>query len=138
MILADGVYSNNRDTRSMASGEVRARNTLMRRDFPTFPAINKIYLGPGMGFNLGEFELCVVGVHLLDLFSRRCSKNLDNLHKLVHSTVSGEDGLAKHQFCKYRSFSKGFYQYHFYKMKFDSPNSPANTHPADHTSMLVV
>ena len=27
VILADGVYSNNRDTRSIASGEVRARNT---------------------------------------------------------------------------------------------------------------
>ena len=76
VILADGVYSNNRDTRSMASGEVRARNTLMRRDFPTFPAINKIYLGPGMGFNLGEFELCVVGVHLLDLLSCWSSQHL--------------------------------------------------------------
>ena len=120
VILADGVYSNNRDTRSMASGEVRARNTLMRRDFPTFPAINKIYLGPGMGFNLGEFELCVVGVHLLDLLSCWSSQHLqnmssghrmariheswigrqwhlDNFHELVHSAITRENRLGEEQ-----------------------------------------
>ena len=36
VILADGVYSNNRDTRSMASGEVRARNTF-KTDIGTSP-----------------------------------------------------------------------------------------------------
>ncbi len=29
-----------------------------------------------MGLDLGELELRVVGVHLLDLFSRGCSQNL--------------------------------------------------------------
>ena len=35
-----------------------------------------LYLGPGMGLDLGELELRVVGVHLLDLFSSGRAQHL--------------------------------------------------------------
>ena len=64
------MYSNNRDTRSIASGEVRARNTFKIKDVGTSAKnLAKTHLGPGVGFDLRELELCVVGVHLLYLLS---------------------------------------------------------------------
>ena len=76
VILADGVYSNNRDTRSIASGEVRARNTCKTDIDQKSSKLAKPYLWPGMSFDLGELELCVVGVHLLYLLSSGGAQHL--------------------------------------------------------------
>ena len=54
-------------------------------------------LWPRVSLDLRELELCVVRIHLLDLLPRRSSKNLDDLHQLVHPAVPGEDGLAQHE-----------------------------------------
>lgn len=50
-----------------------------------------------MGFDLRELVFHVVGVHRLDLFSGRCTKNLDNFHQLVDTTLTGEQWLPQHQ-----------------------------------------
>ena len=55
------------------------------------------YLGPGVRLDLGKLELCVVWIHLLDLFPGGRPQDLDDLHQLVHPAVPGEDGLAQHQ-----------------------------------------
>ena len=54
------------------------------------------YLGPRMGFDLRELELCVIWVHLLDLLSGGGAQHLDNLHQLVHPTISRKYWLAEH------------------------------------------
>ena len=53
-------------------------------------------LGEGVRSDLREFVLHVVGVHSLDLFSRRCTENLDDLHKLVDTALAGEKRLPLH------------------------------------------
>ena len=49
-----------------------------------------------MGFDLRELELCVIWVHLLDLLSGGGAQHLDNLHQLVHPTISRKYWLAEH------------------------------------------
>lgn len=63
--------------------------------------IGKTYLTPWMGLNLWKFELCVIGVHLSYLLLCGCTKNLDDLNQLIHTTVSWEDWLTKQQLCKH-------------------------------------
>ena len=58
------------------------------------------YLGPGVRLDLGKLELCVVRIHLLDLFPGGGAQDLDDLHQLVHSAVPGEDGLTQHELSK--------------------------------------
>ena len=50
-----------------------------------------------MRLDLGELELCVVRIHLLDLFPGGGAQDLDDLHQLVHPAVPGKDGLPQHQ-----------------------------------------
>jgi hypothetical protein len=38
-----------------------------------------------MGFDLGEFEFTIVGIHTVDLFTSRGSQNFDNFYQLVNS-----------------------------------------------------
>ena len=38
-----------------------------------------VYLGPRVRFDLGEFKLRVVGVHLPYLFSSGCAEHFDDL-----------------------------------------------------------
>ena len=45
-------------------------------------------LAPGVGCDLGELELGVVGVHAVDLFPGGGTQDLDDLHQLVHSTLT--------------------------------------------------
>ena len=53
-----------------------------------------------MRLDLGKLELCVVRIHLLDLFPGGGAQDLDDLHQLVHPAVPGEDGLPQHQLGK--------------------------------------
>ena len=53
------------------------------------------YLIPGVGLDLRELELSVVGVHLSYLLLGGRPEDLDDLHQLVDSTVTWEDGLAQ-------------------------------------------
>ena len=62
-----------------------------------------MYLRPGVGFDLREFELLVVGVHFSYLFSCGRAKHLDDLDKLVDTTVAWEDGLSEQQFGQHTS-----------------------------------
>jgi len=39
---------------------------------------------PGMGLDLGELEVRVVGVHRVNLLTRGRANNLDDLNQLVH------------------------------------------------------
>lgn len=55
------------------------------------------YLRPGMGPDLGEFEFTVVGIHFTNLIVAGSAKDLDNLHQLVHSTLTWEDGLTEQE-----------------------------------------
>ncbi len=49
--------------------------------------------------DLGEFMLHVIGVHGLDLITRRRSEHLDDFHQLINSTLPRKEGLSQHQFC---------------------------------------
>lgn len=110
---AEGVYSNNLDTISMASAGVRGRNTCEHHHLKSVSAtqtasqsrnrlwlheINLTHLVEWMRFNLRELVLHVIRVHRLDLISRRCSQNLDNFHKLINATLSWEERLTEHEF----------------------------------------
>ena len=52
-----------------------------------------------MSLDLRELELLVVGIHFTDLISGWCPKHLDDLDKLVHSTVTREYRLTQQQLC---------------------------------------
>ena len=43
---------------------------------------------PGVGLDLGELELGVVGVHGVDLLLGGRAQHLDDLHQLVHPTLA--------------------------------------------------
>jgi len=47
--------------------------------------------------DLWEFVLHVVGIHGLDLLSRRGAEDFDDLDELVDTALAGEQRLAKHQ-----------------------------------------
>lgn len=53
-----------------------------------------------MRFDLREFELGVVRIHFFDLLSGGRAQDLDDLHQLIHSGISGENGLSEHQLGK--------------------------------------
>ena len=57
----------------------------------------KPYLREWVRLNLWELVFHVVGIHRLDLVSRWCTKNLDDLHQLVDPALSREKGLTQHQ-----------------------------------------
>ena len=48
-----------------------------------------------MRLDLRKLELLIVGVHLTDLVSGWSAEDLDNLHELVHPTVTREYWLTK-------------------------------------------
>lgn len=52
-----------------------------------------------MGLDLRELVFHVIWVHGLDLFTGRCTQNLDYLHQLINATFAWEEWLSKHQFC---------------------------------------
>ena len=56
---------------------------------------------PWVCLDLWELELSVVGVHLSDLLLGGGAEDLDDLHQLVHTTVSREDWLTQQQLCKH-------------------------------------
>ena len=45
-------------------------------------------LGPGMRLNLRELELCVVGVHGVDLLPSGGTQDLDDLHQLIYPALT--------------------------------------------------
>ena len=53
------------------------------------------HLIPRVCLDLRELEFGVVGVHLSYLFLGGRAQDLDDLHQLVYSAVTGEDGLAQ-------------------------------------------
>ena len=50
-----------------------------------------------MGLDLRKLVLHVIRVHRLDLFSGGCAKDLDDLHQLIDTALTGEEWLAQHQ-----------------------------------------
>lgn len=55
-------------------------------------------LAPGVALDLGELEVLVLGVHLLDLLHGGSAEDLDDLHELVGGRLAGEEGLAEEHF----------------------------------------
>lgn len=53
------------------------------------------YLAPLAGFDLGELELGVVGVHGANLLPGRGAEDLDDLDELVDAGIAGEQRLAE-------------------------------------------
>ena len=47
-----------------------------------------------MGFDLGELELLVGWVHLLDLFNGRGAEDLDDFNELISCRFAGEEWFA--------------------------------------------
>lgn len=45
-------------------------------------------LGPGMRLDLRELELCVVGVHGIDLLPSGGTQDLDDLHQLIYPALT--------------------------------------------------
>lgn len=105
-----GVYSSKREHRVMASGGVRGLNTWKTRQkcwIGSSQQLNDgyrewqcsagltneyvhsggVYLGPRMSFDLGEFEFCVVWVHLSDLLSCWGSQHLKNRLNSTHAKI---------------------------------------------------
>ena len=56
---------------------------------------------PWVCLYLWELKLGVVGVHLSDLLLGGGAEDLDDLHQLVHTTVSWEDWLTQQQLRKH-------------------------------------
>lgn len=56
-----------------------------------------MYLVEGMRLDLRELVFHVIGVHGANLFPSRGAKNLDDLHQLVNSRFTREEGLPQHQ-----------------------------------------
>lgn len=56
------------------------------------------YLIEGMGLDLRELVLHVIGVHGANLFPSRSAEHLDDFHQLVNARFTREEGLAEHQF----------------------------------------
>lgn len=54
-----------------------------------------------MSFDLREFEFAVVGIHLTDLLMRGCAQYFDDLHQLIDTAVTREDGLTEEEFRKH-------------------------------------
>lgn len=52
-----------------------------------------------MGLDLRKLVFHVIRVHRLDLFSGRCTKDLDNFHQLVDTALAREERLPQHQLC---------------------------------------
>lgn len=98
----DGVYSNNLDTKSIASCGVRGRKTYEHPKVSfgkSSPLANeRAHLIEWMRLNLREFVFHVVRVHRLDLLSRWRSQNLDDFDQLINSAFTREEGLAEHEF----------------------------------------
>ena len=132
---------------------------LQDRHWDKSSKLAETHLWPGVGFDLGELELCVVGVHLLDLLSsggaqhlgsRFCEKligrwkqYLDDFHKLVHSAITRENRLEKIQWEQFRrKCCDEVADIHGLRSHPFTPTWPnissAKTQPALHTSMFVV
>eukprot|EP01018_Ginkgo_biloba_P009522 Gb_01804 [translate_table: standard] len=45
-------------------------------------------LVPGMSLDLWKFELSIIRIHAFDFLACWSAKDLDNLHKLIHSTLT--------------------------------------------------
>lgn len=56
------------------------------------------YLIEGMGLDLRELVLHVIGVHGANLLPSRGAEHLDDFHQLVNARFPREEGLAQHQF----------------------------------------
>mmetsp|Transcript_48194 Transcript_48194/g.124977 ORF Transcript_48194/g.124977 Transcript_48194/m.124977 type:complete len:276 (+) Transcript_48194:194-1021(+) len=54
-------------------------------------------LVPGMGLDLRELELRVVGIHRRELLTRWRTQHFDDLHELVHAALPREDGLPQYE-----------------------------------------
>jgi hypothetical protein len=57
------------------------------------------YLTERMRLDLGELVLHVVGVHGTNLISGRRAEDFNDLHELVNTRLSREQGLTKHELC---------------------------------------
>jgi len=55
------------------------------------------HLVEGVGLDLGEFVLHVVGVHRANLVASRCAEYFDDLHELVDTRLAREERLSKHE-----------------------------------------
>ncbi len=61
------------------------------------------HLVEGMGLDLGELVLHIVGVHRTNLLPCRCAQHLDDLNQLVYALFAGEEWLSKHELCHHTS-----------------------------------
>ena len=117
------------------------------------------HLWPGVGFDLGELELCVVGVHLLDLLSsggaqhlgsRFCEKLMEDESSTLMISTSwstplspGKIGWKTIQWEQFRRKCcdevADIHGLRSHPFTLTWPNiSSAKTQPALHTSMFVV
>jgi hypothetical protein len=55
------------------------------------------HLVEGVGFNLWELVLHVVGIHGPNLVAGRRAEDLDDLDELVDARLAGEQRLAEHE-----------------------------------------
>lgn len=50
-----------------------------------------------MRLDARKFVLLIAWVHRPDLLSRRCAQHFDDFDELIDATLTGEEGLAKHE-----------------------------------------
>ena len=67
--------------------------------------VNRLWRGtvaehfcPGMGFDLGKFEVRVIWVHRMNLFTCRRADYFDNFNELVNVGLAGKDWSTKQHF----------------------------------------
>jgi hypothetical protein len=97
---APGVYSNNFDTRSIASGAVRGRKTLtvcMMSSYTKYTTRPRTYFRERMWLDLWKLVFHIIRIHRLDLLPRRRPKDLDDLHQLIYAAFSRKQRLSQHQ-----------------------------------------
>jgi hypothetical protein len=71
----------------------------MRKLRPKCVPVFFTYLTERMRLDLGKLVLHVVGVHGTNLVSGRRAEDFDDLHELVNTGLSREQGLTKHELC---------------------------------------
>ena len=70
--------------------------------------VNRLWRGtvaehfcPGMGFDLGKFEVRVIWVHRMNLFTCRRADYFDNFNELVNVGLARKDGCAEQHFSEH-------------------------------------
>lgn len=91
-----GVYSSNREIKSIAFGSA-LRKTYLLLDTDHTRDREFEYLAKRMRLDLWEFVLHIIRIHSTNLITCRRAEDFNDFHELVNSRLSREEWLPEHQ-----------------------------------------